>query len=122
MFDTIVVGGGLAGCIAAITLARSHHRVLLLEAKTYPHPKVCGEFLSPEVIPIFTEAGFLPTLQSLQPVSIRTARITAPDGSRQIDVERSALASDMRAAAELGAALAQLALEEGALDLLGRQP
>lgn len=49
-------------------------------------------------------------------------RITAPDGSRQIDVERSAPVGDMRAASALGAALAQLALEEGALDLLGRQP
>lgn len=81
MFDTVVVGGGLAGCIAAITLARCNRRVVLLEAKTYPQHKVCGEFLSPEVIPIFAEVGFLPTLQSLQPVSIRTARITAPDGT-----------------------------------------
>lgn len=49
-------------------------------------------------------------------------RITAPDGSRQIDVDRSAPVEDMRAAFELGTALAQLALEKGARELLGRQP
>lgn len=49
-------------------------------------------------------------------------RITVPDGSHQIDLERAAPASDMRAAAELGSALAQDALEEGARELLGRQP
>ncbi|MBC8170716.1 MAG: FAD-binding protein, partial [Anaerolineae bacterium] len=81
MFDTVVVGGGLAGCLAAITLAQRNRKVLLLEAKTYPHHKVCGEFLSPESMPLFAAAGFLPTLQTLHPVSVRTARITAPDGT-----------------------------------------
>ncbi|HEX2622351.1 MAG TPA: NAD(P)/FAD-dependent oxidoreductase, partial [Phototrophicaceae bacterium] len=79
--DTVVIGGGLAGCLAAITLARRNRRVVLLEAKSYPQHKVCGEFLSPECLPIFDEAGFLPALQALHPVIIRTARITAPDST-----------------------------------------
>jgi hydroxymethylbilane synthase len=49
-------------------------------------------------------------------------RITAPDGSRQIDVERHAPVGNVGAAVDLGTALAQRALEEGALSLLGRQP
>lgn len=81
MFDVAVIGGGLAGCNAAVTLAHRNRRVLLLEANPYPHPKVCGEFLSPECVSLFTESGFLPTLQQLNPVTIRTARITAPNGS-----------------------------------------
>lgn len=79
MFDAVVIGGGLAGCSAAITLTRRGHRVLLLEAGTYPQPKVCGEFLSPEVVALFDQAGFLPHLRRLNPVTIRTVRITAPD-------------------------------------------
>lgn len=49
-------------------------------------------------------------------------RITAPDGSRQIDLERSASVETMRAASALGTALAQDALEKGGRGLLGRQP
>ena len=81
MFDAAIIGGGLAGCQAAITLIARNHRVLLLEAGSYPRPKVCGEFLSPECVALFTESGFLPTLQALKPVTIETLRITSPDGS-----------------------------------------
>jgi hydroxymethylbilane synthase len=49
-------------------------------------------------------------------------RITAPDGSRQIDVEMTQPVRDMRDASELGAALAHDALEKGARELLGQQP
>src|SRR6266700_2878021 len=81
MFDVAIIGGGLAGCNAAITLAQRNRRVLLLEAKPYPHPKVCGEFLSPECISLFAESDFLPVLQQLNPVTITTFQITAPNGS-----------------------------------------
>ena len=81
MFDVAIVGGGLAGCNAAVTLAQRNRRVLLLEANPYPHSKVCGEFLSPECVSFFASSGFLPVLQQLNPVTIRTVRITAPDGS-----------------------------------------
>lgn len=81
MFDAVVIGGGLAGCLAAMTLAGHHHRVLLLEAGSYPRPKVCGEFLSPECLTLLGETGFLPTLESLHPVRINEVRVTAPNGT-----------------------------------------
>ena len=81
MYDVAVIGGGLAGCNAAVTLAQRNRRVLLLEANRYPHPKICGEFLSPECVALFAASGFLAVLQELSPVTIRTVRITAPDGS-----------------------------------------
>jgi len=48
MYDLIVIGGGPAGCAAAIGCARSGPRVLLLERGRYPRQKVCGEFVSAE--------------------------------------------------------------------------
>lgn len=81
MFDAAVIGGGLAGCHAAITLAQRGWRVLLLEAGEYPRAKVCGEFLSPEALALFEASGFLPRLHALKPESIRTVCITAPDGA-----------------------------------------
>jgi menaquinone-9 beta-reductase len=81
VFDAAIVGGGLAGCNAAITLAQHGRRVILLEAGEYPRHKVCGEFLSPECAALFAENGFLEVLQNHQPMQIRTIRLTAPDRS-----------------------------------------
>lgn len=46
--DALVIGGGLAGGVAALALARQGRPVLLLERERHPHHKVCGEFLSAE--------------------------------------------------------------------------
>ena len=48
IFDLIVVGGGPAGCAAAIRAARTGASVLLLEGGRFPRHKVCGEFVSAE--------------------------------------------------------------------------
>ena len=47
-YDLAVVGGGPAGCAAAIAAARAGQRVLLCERGRYPRHRVCGEFISPE--------------------------------------------------------------------------
>ncbi|MGZ4789505.1 MAG: NAD(P)/FAD-dependent oxidoreductase [Terriglobales bacterium] len=47
-YDLAIVGGGPAGCAAAITAARLGKRVLLCERGRYPRHRVCGEFVSPE--------------------------------------------------------------------------
>jgi flavin-dependent dehydrogenase len=45
--DVVVIGAGVAGCAAAIGLARAGVSVALIEAKPFPRAKVCGEFVSP---------------------------------------------------------------------------
>jgi len=56
-YDVIIVGGGLAGLTAAIHLAKEKHSVLVLEKKTYPHHKVCGEYVSNEIVPYLQSLG-----------------------------------------------------------------
>lgn len=46
IYDTIVIGTGPAGSIAAFELARKGYRVLALEKKRHPRYKVCGGGLS----------------------------------------------------------------------------
>jgi flavin-dependent dehydrogenase len=56
-YDVIIAGGGPAGSSAAIHLARGGVRVLLVEQKTFPRPKLCGEFISPECQVHFEKLG-----------------------------------------------------------------
>ena len=58
--DVIVVGGGLAGLSSAIHLSKANHKVVLIEKSSYPRHKVCGEYVSNEVLPYLKFLGFDP--------------------------------------------------------------
>jgi flavin-dependent dehydrogenase len=47
----VIVGGGLAGLIAAIHLRSNNYNVLVIERNEFPKHKVCGEYISNEVLP-----------------------------------------------------------------------
>jgi len=51
VLDIIVIGGGLAGLCNAIHLSKLGKKVLLIEKNEYPKHKVCGEYISNEVVP-----------------------------------------------------------------------
>ena len=51
VFDVIIIGGGLAGLCNAIHLSKFGTKVLLIEKNEYPKHKVCGEYISNEVLP-----------------------------------------------------------------------
>lgn len=59
-FDVIIIGGGLAGLTCAIHLAKNDFNVLLIEKNSYPKHKVCGEYISNEVLPYLDYLGFNP--------------------------------------------------------------
>jgi menaquinone-9 beta-reductase len=48
--EVVILGGGVAGCAAAIALARKGRNVTLIEREPTPRHKVCGEFLSGEAL------------------------------------------------------------------------
>ena len=50
-FDVVIIGGGLAGLCNAIHLSKFNKKVLLVEKNEYPKHKVCGEYISNEVLP-----------------------------------------------------------------------
>ncbi|WP_026976228.1 NAD(P)/FAD-dependent oxidoreductase [Flavobacterium tegetincola] len=49
----LILGGGLAGLTAAIHLSKLGHAVTVIEKNTYPRHKVCGEYISNEVLDYF---------------------------------------------------------------------
>jgi flavin-dependent dehydrogenase len=79
--DVIVVGAGPAGAATAILLCERGFDVLVLDRATFPRPKLCGEYLSPESARILDRLGVLKTLDAAGAVPIGGMRITAPDGT-----------------------------------------
>jgi flavin-dependent dehydrogenase len=55
--DVLIVGAGPAGSHLALRLARAGWSVTLLDRARFPRPKPCGEFLSPECLPMLEDLG-----------------------------------------------------------------
>ena len=60
MEKIIIVGGGLAGLISAIALQRKGFETVVIERNDYPSHKVCGEYISNEVVPYLKKLDCYP--------------------------------------------------------------
>ena len=49
--EVLIIGGGLAGLTAAIHLSKIGFQVTVVEKNKFPKHKVCGEYISNEVLP-----------------------------------------------------------------------
>ncbi len=78
MQDVVIVGGGLAGLVSALELARAGFGVTLVERKTYPFHKVCGEYVSNEVRPYIESLGV--DLDGLGAAQITQFQLSSPSG------------------------------------------
>ncbi len=63
MKKVIVIGGGVAGLSALNRLVDLGISVTLIEAGNYPSHKICGEFFSPECLPILSAWNVEPPKQ-----------------------------------------------------------
>lgn len=79
-FDVIIAGAGPAGSSAAIHLARSGVRVLLVEQKKFPRAKLCGEFISPECEKHFDNLGVAAAMSASHPAAITETIFYSPRG------------------------------------------
>lgn len=53
----MIIGGGLAGLCCAIDLSKAGFSICLIEKEAYPKHKVCGEYISNEVLPYLEYIG-----------------------------------------------------------------
>jgi flavin-dependent dehydrogenase len=81
----VVVGGGLAGLVSSIELAKAGVSVVLIEKNIYPFHRVCGEYISNEVKTYLTHLlGF--SVDSLDASSIDRLQITDTNGQELVQV------------------------------------
>lgn len=65
----LIIGGGLAGLCTALHLSRAGIAVKILEKGAYPRHKVCGEYISNEVLPYLSSLGIDPFEYGAVPIS-----------------------------------------------------
>ena len=58
-YDVVIVGAGPAGCTAAIFAAQLGLKTVLLESRSVPKDKICGDAVAGKCIPILKELGLL---------------------------------------------------------------
>jgi menaquinone-9 beta-reductase len=59
-FDTVVVGSGPAGSVAALVLARGGARVALVDKARFPRDKACGDLVGPRALALLATLGLTP--------------------------------------------------------------
>lgn len=76
--DVIIIGGGLAGLTAALHLSKHNLDVTLIEKNEYPRHKVCGEYVSNEILTYLQSLDA--DMDDLEPTRIEELRLTTQSG------------------------------------------
>lgn len=77
-FDIIIIGAGPGGLAVAAHLSRFDIRIALLEKKSLPNHKVCGEYVSKEILPYLSFLGIDPYKAGAK--NIEYFELTEPNG------------------------------------------
>ena len=76
--EVIIIGGGLAGLTSAIHLTKMGCKVVVIEKNSYPKHKVCGEYISNEVLPYFDWLNV--NIEELKPTHISSLQFSSESG------------------------------------------
>jgi hypothetical protein len=77
--EIIIIGGGLAGLSAGIHLSKKGISVTIIEKNVFPKHKVCGEYISNEVLSYFDYLDI--QLSELKPTTITKLQFSTTDGT-----------------------------------------
>jgi len=125
----VVWGAGPAGAAAALALRQAGELVVLCDQSVFPRHKVCGEFFSPEILPVLEELGVAEAFAARRPARVthgelhfdhRGCRFRLPETAWGL----SRFAFDemlVRAAVERGAMLDREHAAQPALLAVGRR-
>jgi flavin-dependent dehydrogenase len=80
MREAMIIGAGPAGSVAAILLARAGWHVRLVEQRSFPRDKVCGECLSSTGFDLLSRLNLVEQFHSLHPIELRRTILHATNG------------------------------------------
>lgn len=104
----LIIGGGPAGCAAALTLARGGVRPELIERTAGEHDVVCGGFLGWDALNALRQLGLDPSALGARPI----ARLRLTGGGRTVETDLPKPAAGL-SRRRLDAALIAMAADEG---------
>lgn len=107
-----IAGGGPAGASAALAALLAGADAEVFEKSAFPRHKVCGEFISPEILPVLRRLGVESSFFGARPAQIR--RMSLHIGARTASTELPELAWGLSRYA-LDALLLKQASRAGAL-------
>lgn len=81
--EVLVVGGGPAGAAAGYWLARHGHDVTIVERKTFPRDKTCGDALTPRAVHQLREMGLAEAIDA----SHRSVGLRATGMGRSVELD-----------------------------------
>ena len=117
-FDAVVVGGGPAGCLSAMGLARRGLRTAIVDRGVAGRDKCCGHCLNPRVLPLLERRGLRPLVESIAAGRTRSLAIEETSGRGLLELRLETVAGDggwLVPRGPLDAALWDAAVEAGAL-------
>src|SRR5215831_18926397 len=76
--EILIIGGGLAGLTAGIHLSKMGLAVTIFEKNEFPKHKVCGEYVSNEVLPYLDWLGV--NVADLMPTNISKFQFSTING------------------------------------------
>lgn len=110
MWDAVVIGAGPAGALAARQAAAVGRRVLLVDAKSFPRPKVCGACLNGQALAVLNSVGLGSLPESLGGVSLNEFDVRGSGGGLRLSLPAGIAVSRLR----FDAALVESAMTAGA--------
>jgi menaquinone-9 beta-reductase len=85
--NVAIIGGGIAGLISGILLARKGIACTVFEKKSYPFHRVCGEYISNEALPFLRKNELYPEKFSPTPITrFQLSSVTGKSATMQLDM------------------------------------
>ncbi|MBP6181707.1 NAD(P)/FAD-dependent oxidoreductase [Flavobacterium sp.] len=78
--EVLIIGGGLAGLTAAIHLSKIGFQITVVEKNEFPKHKVCGEYISNEVLPYLNWLDL--KIANLNPTTITKLEFSTISGKK----------------------------------------